>query len=126
MDPDNFYPVYNLALLLKQLRDNQCVEYLEKAFTLADKDALKVSVLLHLAIHYETNTDLIDTAIDYYEQALGMEPTNKQIELKLKQIKESKDAKIRQIEENKMPKNMEISGRMSGRNSNIHKSETPG
>lgn len=58
---------------------------------LADKDAYKISVLLHLATYYETKggEESINAAISSYQQALVYEPNNEQILAKLQSLKEA-------------------------------------
>lgn len=84
--PDNAYSYYKLALILRELgQDQKVVELLKKSVKLNDSE---FRYLFELGKAY-ANVGDFEAAVKSYNRALGIEPKNEEVKIKLKEIKEA-------------------------------------
>ncbi len=75
IEPSNFELLYNKACVYGQLRNpKKAIQYFEKALLNCDLEE-KEEILLSIGFEYETTNEYL-TAIDYFKQALEINPEN--------------------------------------------------
>ena len=96
VDPQSFFPNYNMGVLLSTSNKDESLSYFSRALELAHRQQeqlYELNVLINIALLHEASADY-QKAIDALQHALKIEPENQQVKNKLAQLMEMLNNKM--------------------------------